>query len=83
MFGYLSQMATGSRGSIGAFLASSFCERINSAANIVLHKGNLRLSEEEINMLTVLRMNRSFMDYMRRKYPHLTLDELKGLASPK
>ena len=76
-FGHLPQMATMSRGSIGALLASSFCERINSAANIVLHEGNLKLSEEETNMLTTLRMNRPFVDYMRKKYPRLTLASLE------
>ena len=56
-FGFLPYMTTTSRGSVGAFLASSFCERKNSAANIILHDSNLKLEEEEINMLTVLQMN--------------------------
>ena len=39
LFGHLPMMAIGSVGSIGAFLAPSFCERINSAANLVLTDG--------------------------------------------
>jgi hypothetical protein len=76
-YGHLPYMATGSKASIGALLASSFCERINSAANIVLHDGNLKLGEEEINKMTVLRMNRTFMQHMRSTYPNVTLEELK------
>jgi hypothetical protein len=39
--------------------------RANSAANLILTKGNTLLAEGEINMCTVLRMNRSFMEFMR------------------
>ena len=76
-FGYIPYMATMSRGSIGAFSASSFCERINSAANLILHEGNLKLDEGEINMLTVLRMNRPFIEYMHKKYPNVSLEEFR------
>jgi hypothetical protein len=76
-FGYLPYMATASRASIAALLASSFCERVNSATNLILHEQNLRLSEKEINMLTVLRMNRGFMKYMRDTYPEVTLEDLR------
>ena len=76
-YGYLPVMATASKASIGALLASSFCERINSAANIILHDGNLSLSEREINKLVVLRVNRRFMEYMRKTYSHVTQQELK------
>ena len=64
-FGHLPMMAVASRGSIGGFLASSFCERINSCANLVLTDGNSLLSPNEINMLVTLRMNRKFMQFMR------------------
>jgi len=53
-FGHLPMMAVASRGSIGGFLASSFCERINSCANLVLTDGNSLLSPDEINMLVTL-----------------------------
>ena len=72
VFGYLPQMATTSRGSIGAYLAASFCERINSAANQVVTKGNTLLSDAEVSMLVVLRMNRRFMAYMREHHPEVS-----------
>jgi hypothetical protein len=56
-FGHLPMMAVASRGLIGGFLASSFCERINSCTNLVLTDGNSLLSPNELNMLVTLRMN--------------------------
>ena len=58
-----------SKGYYSSLLASSFAERINSAANLILTKGNTVLAEEEINMCTVLRMNRRFMEFMREYHP--------------
>ena len=68
-YGFLPYMATHSRGSVGSLLASSYAERINSAANLILTKGNSLLAEEEINMCTVLRMNHRFMEFMRKYHP--------------
>ena len=68
-FVYLPKMATTSRGSIGKNSAVSFCERINSAANLAMTKGNVLLAPDEVNMLTVLRMNRDFMEHMRKRHP--------------
>ena len=69
LYGYLPKMATTSRGAIGALLAVSFCERINSVANQVVTKGNSVLGTDEISKIVVLRMNRDFMEYMREKHP--------------
>jgi hypothetical protein len=69
LYGFLPKMATASKCSIGAFGASSFCERINSAANLILTKGNTLLGDAEIDKLVVLRMNRDFMAFMRKYYP--------------
>jgi hypothetical protein len=69
LFGYLPKMATTSRGSIAQNTAVSFCERINSAANQTVTKGNTLLGPDEVNMLTVLRVNRKFMAYMRKRHP--------------
>jgi hypothetical protein len=55
-------------GSIGGSLASSFCQRINSCAKLVLTDGNSLLSPDEINMLVTLRMNRKFMQFMRENH---------------
>jgi hypothetical protein len=38
-FGYLPMMAVASLGSIGGFLAASFCDRINSCANLARAHG--------------------------------------------
>ena len=71
MLGYLPVMATHSRASIGSLLASSFCERINSGGKITLNEGNARLSQSELDMRTTLRLNKGFMDFMRKNYPRV------------
>ncbi len=68
-YGFLPYMATHSRGSVSSLLASSYVERINSAVNLILTKGNTLLVEEEINMCTVLLMNHRFMEFMRKYHP--------------
>ena len=50
----------------------SFCERINSAANQVVTKRTTPLSDDEVNMLVVLRMNRSSMSFMRLHRPEVS-----------
>jgi len=50
--GFLPYMDIHSRGSVGSLLASSYAERVNSAANLILTKGNTLLAEEDINMCT-------------------------------
>ena len=69
LFGYLPKMETTSKGSIALNTAVSFCERINSAANQTVTKGNTLLGSDEVNMLTVLRVNLKFMAYMRKRHP--------------
>ena len=86
LYGYLPKMATTSRGAIGALLAVSFCERINSVANQVVTKGNSVLGTDEISKIVVLRMNRDFMEYMREKHPqtsrqHSNMTVLRPLDS--
>ena len=61
-------MASCSYASIGALNAESFCERVLSAANLVVTDGNTLLSSEEVEMLSVLRINRRFMQIMRSLY---------------
>ena len=51
-------------GSIGAFLASGFCEWINSAANLVVTDGASALSHDEINVLVTLQTNQNYMVFM-------------------
>ena len=69
LYGYLPQMATFSKGSVGCLLASSFCERINSCANQVVTDGNTLLSDKEMEMVVMLRMNELFIAFMRKEYP--------------
>ena len=61
-------MAGCSIGQIGALNAESFCERVLSAANLIVTDGNSLLGDEEISMLTIMRMNRDFMEFMRANH---------------
>ena len=74
--GYLPLMAQFSKGQIGVLNAESFCERCLSCANLVMTDGNTMLSNEELEMLTILRMNENFMDYMRTRRPKLSKQRL-------
>ena len=49
-------------------MAESFCERVLSCANLVVTDGNTLLDDPEVTMLTILRMSRSFMEYMRANH---------------
>ena len=75
-FGFLPYMATGSCASISKMLAQSFAERVNSAGNLVLTKGNTLLGDEEVSMLVTLRMNREFMIYVRH-HPNVSRQDFK------
>ena len=52
--------------------AESFCERVLRTAGHVMTDGNTLLSDEVLEMLTILRMNRKFMEFMREHYQDLT-----------
>ena len=79
-FGYLPRMAQASKGQIGALNAESFCERCLSCANAVMTDGNTLLSNEEVEMLTILRMNEQFIDYMRSsRRPKLSKQRLNQM----
>jgi hypothetical protein len=43
----------------------------------VLTEGNTLLSDEELEMLVILRMNRDFMQFMREHYNELTKDHFQ------
>ena len=51
---------------LGALMAESFCERILSCAKQVVHRHRLSYKAEEYSMVVILRMNRAFMEYMRK-----------------
>ncbi len=67
--GYLPVMAQASKVQICMLNAKSLCERGLSFVNLVMTDGNTLLSDEETEMVTVLRMNKEFMDYMRSRDP--------------
>ena len=64
-------MVTASKGSIGTWLASSFCARVNYVDNQVVTKVNSLLLPDDIHMLKTLRMKREFMQLMRESYGHI------------
>ena len=66
---YRSSQAT--LANIGAMNAESFCERILSCASLVVTDLHTSLDHEEVRMLTMLRMNKSLMEYMRKEYDNL------------
>ena len=84
-YGFLPKMAIASRGSIGALMAASFCERINSCSNLVVTEGNSVLGQDLVEKVVMLRMNQGFIEMMRREYPQaLTLKYPKfgSIVSP-
>jgi hypothetical protein len=68
-------MASCCDGQIGALNAESFAERVNSVAKLILTTLNANLSDEDLEKLVVLRMNRNVMSYMRKHY----FNEIKAL----
>ena len=77
LYGYLPEMASCSEGEVGCLNAKGFSERILSHANDVMDKGNTLLGDEELEMLTVLRVNRKFMEFMRANYNHISLQQFQ------
>ena len=58
-YGFIPMMALCSAGQLAALMSESFC--MYSCANDVLVNGNTLLSNEQIEMLVLLRVNRAFM----------------------
>lgn len=56
---------------IGNNLASSYCERVNSCAKLIMSSDRTGLKPGHLEQVCWLRMNRSFITYMKTKYPHL------------
>ena len=77
-YGHLPAMA---RCYAGANLSESFCERIISCANQVMTKGNTLLDDDELQMIVMLRMNRQFMEYMRREHAPVMQEIAKKLGT--
>ena len=47
-------------------------ERMLRAAGHVLTEGNTLLSDDKLEKLTIFRMNKRFMKFMRKNYSHLS-----------
>ena len=62
------------KGQLGALNAESYVERVNSMGKLVLTDGNTLLSDDEIQMLVTLRMNKAFMEFMRAHYNGLVIN---------
>jgi hypothetical protein len=58
--GLLPLMASCSKGELGALNSESYAERVNSIGKQILTNGNTLLSDEEIEMMVILRMNLSW-----------------------
>ena len=56
---------------LGERMASSFCERVNSAAKLLLGERRACLSDEELQMTCLLRVNRKFMMHMYKHHSEL------------
>ena len=68
-------MRSSSRLQIGAFMSESYCERTLRAAGHIVSEGNTLLSSLEVEKLTILRINREYMEYMRANFAHIIRDQ--------
>ena len=68
-YGFIPQMAAASGYSVGSVNSESYCERMMSAAKLVLGKNYLKLDSGKAEKLILLRMNRNFMKRMYAKLP--------------
>ena len=81
--GFLPKMATDSKGSTGALLASSFCERRNLVANQVVANVNYSLAPDETDKLKTLLMSRDLMKHVRKSHDHSWLNNLEDCTEDK
>ena len=65
LYGYLPLL---SETLLGSMLASSYVERVNSQAKLVMTTGRTLLAADELENVVMLWMNREFMLYMKEKY---------------
>jgi hypothetical protein len=76
-FGYLLLIASSSWGQIGALGSESHSERMIPCANDGVTDANTLLGDKEIEMLVMLRMNREFMEYMRKNINALSKQQFE------
>jgi len=63
--------------SIGALLASSFCERVHSCANQVVILGNTLLGDGEMEKIMMCRMDRDFIVFICKHYPQVANEQFE------
>lgn len=62
---------------LGRNLSESFVERLFSAGKFVLNERSSNMDRELMEMRTLLRMNKSFIESAKEKFPDLLLKEVK------
>ena len=71
---------------LGNNLAASFCERVNSGANLILTHGRTLLEDDHLKKLCMLRVNRNYIGFMKENYPNLAthiMSEANKAMAPK
>ena len=71
-YGLILKITAGSKGCISFLPAASFCERVNSVAKDVMTDARLLMKDDALEEMVFLRINREFMEYMRKKHNNLT-----------
>ena len=78
--GCLTKIATSSKASIGAWIASNFYDRVSSVENQEVSKGSTLLSSDEVGALATLEMSKDFMTFMRDSHDHLSINALEDFS---
>ena len=68
-YSYLPYMATHGKPNVGSLMSESYCERMGSCGALLIDKLSTKLNTSIIDKKIVLKMNKEFMDYMRKNYP--------------
>ena len=66
LFSQLVAMCKNSHCQLGTLSSQSFCERMNSVANLVITKNRTKMGDELLHKLVVLHINGRFMEACRR-----------------
>lgn len=63
---------------VGGLNSESFCERMFSAGKIVTHQKAASTSDTLVEKLTLLRVNKKFMRFMRANHPEVAQEKVPG-----
>ena len=67
-------------GRVRALNSESFCERVLSAGKLILPSKGTSLHDSMVEKLTLLRINKKFMRFMRQHHPEVIQEEHPGGA---